>query len=414
MSMNNGKHLNYNDRLIIEKGIFNGLSRKEIARNLGKSISSIAYEINVHRFLSRKADDDVSCKHIRICKPGVCYLCEKYEKMICKRRDSSPGACNGCSMFRSCKIDRYRYEAKRAQNEYEYTLSDSRSGVNLSTKEAQNISDKVKPLLERGLSPYIIVKENRDLFICEKTLYNYINDDILPNIGNLDLHSKVRYRIQPSKRRRTLEDREYITNRTYDDYLSYIEANNVKDIVLMNTVEGNKGGKVITTFHFVRAHLMFGILQESKEAIHPLNTINELTRSLGLERYQYLFEVILTDRGSEFSKADEMENYKEKDETSKRGNIFYCDAMQSWQKAEIENAHRSIRVYLPKGSSFNHLNQSDLNKMFSHIANYPLESLNGKTPYDAYSFYFLESDLPSYGISKIDLNELIRKPSLLK
>lgn len=414
MLKNKGTHLDFTDRLIIEKAIFSGATKTDIARLIGRPLSTIAYEIKKHRFHSYLGDDDASCKHLLTCRPGVCIRCKDYELATCTRRDRSPGACNGCKTFRSCKLDRFRYEAKRAQREYEYDLIDSRTGVNLTSSQAQRIADIVKPQLDRGMSPYVIVQYFPELSISEKTLYNYIENGILPDIGNLDLHRKVKYKIKKKEPRRTLKEREYLINRTYEDYLRYIEEHNIRDVILMDTVEGTKGGKVITTFHFIRAHLMFGVLQDSLEAKHPLQTINDLTEALGIERYKELFRVILTDRGSEFVYADDIETYIEKDVPIKRGRIFYCDAMQSWQKAEIENAHRDIRVYLPKGTSFDHLSQDDLNKMFSHIASYPLESLNDKTPYEAYSFYFAETDLDKYGITKVEFKDIIRKPYLLK
>lgn len=414
MSKIKGKHLSYDERLIIEKCIHLGQSKTYIARLLRRPVSTIAYEIKTRRFKSYVGHDKFSCKHLAQCRPGECLRCHQYERATCIRRDRSPGSCNGCLSFRSCKLDRFRYEAKRAQREYDDSLIDSRSGAHLTSLQAKNIANIIKPLLDRGMSPYIIVRQIPELMISEKTLYNYIDDGILPDIGNLDLQRKVRYKVKSKDKRRTKEEREYIKGRTYNDYLKYIEEHNIKDVVLMDTVEGVKGGKVITTFHFVRAHLLFGFLQDNMEATHPLRAINKLTKDLGLTRYKDLFSVILTDRGSEFSKADEIEEYIEKDVSFERGKIFYCDAMQSWQKAEIENAHRNIRLYLPKGTSFNSLTQSDLNKMFSHIASYPIESLNGRTPYEAYSFYFSHKDLESFGINKVDIEHVIRKPILLK
>lgn len=393
---------------------FSGETKTYIAKLLRRPISTIAYEIETRRFKSYIGAELLSCKHLSVCRPGKCNKCDRYERAVCTRRDRSPASCNGCLSYKSCKLDRYRYEARRAQQDYEDTLIDSRLGPKLTSLQAKNIAELINPYLDRGMSPYVIIKELPQLDISEKTLYNYIEQGILPNIGNLDLQRKVKYKIKTKEKRRSFDERSYLKNRTHEDYLNYIEHHHIQDVVLMDTVEGVKGGKVITTFHFVRAHLMFGILQDSKEAIHPLESINKLTDSLGLSRYKELFHIILTDRGSEFIYANLIETTKEKDVLIERGKIFYCDAMQSWQKSEIENAHRSIRLYLPKGTSFNHLHQSDLNKMFSHIASYPLKSLNGKTPYEAYCFYFSEIDLETFGIHKVDHNQVIRKPYLLK
>lgn len=417
MSKNNGKHFTYDDRLVIEKGITNSATKKSIAQTLGRPISSIAYEIKTRRTLTYKGEPIYSCKYLKTCRPGKCYMCEKYELRVCKRRDRSPGACNGCPTISSCRIDHYRYDAKGAQLDYEETLSDARQGVNLTLSEAQKISDIVKPELERGLAPYVIINKHPELNISEKTLYTYIDNDILPGIGNLDLHSKVKYKLQKSGyKRRTNDEREYLNGREYKDYEKYIEEHNIKDVMLMDTVEGGKGEKVMTTFYLVREHFLFGVLQDDKKASSVLDTIDMFFEKLGLNKYRKLFHVILTDRGPEFAYADDIETIqnKEKDAPIDRGRIFYCDAMQSWQKAEIENAHRDIRIYLSKGTSFNNLTQLDLDKMFTHIANYPLESLEGRTPYETFTFYYPNISPTNFGVERIEYDDIIRKPYLLK
>lgn len=411
MSKNKGKHLTYDDRLLIQRAIENGATKKAIGDLLGRPISSIAYEIKkrrIHVYIGRKR---YACKHLKTCRPGICYGCDMFEQATCNRRDRSPGACNGCDTKDICRLDKFDYKALEAEKAYRYDLSDSRIGVDLTTSQAQAIADVVKPYIDRGISPYVIIKENPQLNISEKTLYNYIEAGVLPNIGNIDLSRKVSYkqRKNPQKRRSKAE-RAYLIGREYEDFLNYIEKHDIENIVLMDTVEGIKGGKVITTLHFVQAKLTIGILQENKKSIHPVIMFDKLTKELGLERFKKLFPVILTDRGSEFVQADEIENYIIKDEAVSRTKIFYCDPQQAWQKAALEKAHSDLRIYLPKGSSFNKLNQNDLNEIFSQIANYPVESLNGKTAYEAYSFFFSNTDLECFKIKKLNLENINRKP----
>ena len=76
----------------------------------------------------------------------------------------------------------------------------------------------------------------------------------------------------------------------------------------------------------------------------------------GRETYCRLFPVILTDRGSEFSNPVPIEQ-DENDEL--RSLVFYCNPSAPYQKGGIEVAHELVRRVLPKGKSFDDLQQED-------------------------------------------------------
>lgn len=52
MKSHNNKNLTLDERLTIERGIFNNSSKRTIANLIGKSESTIGKEIALHRFLS--------------------------------------------------------------------------------------------------------------------------------------------------------------------------------------------------------------------------------------------------------------------------------------------------------------------------------------------------------------------------
>ena len=84
----------------------------------------------------------------------------------------------------------------------------------------------------------------------------------------------------------------------------------------------------------------------------------------GRDIYCKLFQVILTDRGSEFSDPVPIECDKNGEQ---RSLVFYCDPSAPYQKGGIEVAHELIRRVLPKGTSFDNLQQEDIDLMLSHI-----------------------------------------------
>ena len=94
---NKNLHLTLSDRQIIQGGIENGSTKTSIAATLGKDKSTIGKEIKAHRKHSHICSFDPACANKDRCKHHhVCKNCADLVVFKCKRRDRSPGACNGC------------------------------------------------------------------------------------------------------------------------------------------------------------------------------------------------------------------------------------------------------------------------------------------------------------------------------
>ena len=109
----------------------------------------------------------------------------------------------------------------------------------------------------------------------------------------------------------------------YEDYQEYIKLNSDASIVEMDTVISADGSnKVLLTFHFVKYHFQLAYILESKEVINITACINNLCNQIGLENFKKLFEVILTDNGTEFSDPESIEFEPETGEL--RSKVFFC------------------------------------------------------------------------------------------
>ena len=421
---NKGKHLTLEERRIILKGIENGSDKASIAQTIGKDKSTVSKEIKKHRILAYKNKMTLDCNNYRHCKLGrnCKSSCPSYSPFKCSRRDRSPGACNGCSTYNSCHFDKYRYNPEVADNDYKTTLVDSRLGVNLTFSEAKAIGDVVKPLLEKGLSPYVIVKEHPELGICEKTLYNYIESGVLQATSGttvLDLRRQPSRKIR--KKQSTVykkrKDKKYLQGRMYKDYLEYISLNPDVFVTQMDTVYNDEtNGPFIQTFKLMSGKILFAVLHESKTADEMLKGIDLLEVILGTELFEKHCHIILTDRGSEFTAADAAEL---RPDGSRRTRIFYCDPMQSGQKGSLENNHELLRYIFPKGTDLRKLglvDQDALNIALSNINSYSVEFLGGRTPIQYTKFLFpdLWQRFDEFGIEEINVNDVVLKPYLLK
>ena len=258
--------------------------------------------------------------------------------------------------------------------------------------------------------------------LCEKSLYNYIEAGIFKDFG-ID-RFVLRRQVSRKKTRKKSEiklkkrqNRSYLIGRKYDDYLNYINQTGETNIVQTDTVYNDGStGPFIQTFKFVRFGFMFAILHKEKTALEMNKGIALLSRILGPVLFKKYVAVILPDRGSEFIRAHELEKIRP---AEYRTRVFYCDPMQSCQKASLENNHIELRYILPKHKDLYELGlnlQDDLNLVISHINSAPKEKLDGKSPIELLKFLApnLADRFFKFGIKEINKDEITLLPSLLK
>jgi len=158
------------------------------------------------------------------------------------------------------------------------------------------------------------------------------------------------------------------------------------------------------------APVMIGFLHKEKTSASMASTLDVLQERLG-DDYGRIFSLLITDRGPEFEKHDLFEFNYETGEM--RTNIFYCDPQMPSQKPHVENNHNYVRDIIPNGKNLKSLTQDDLDLMFSHINSTPRESLNGKTPYEVFAFFYGEELLKKLNVKKIDKDAVTLMPYLL-
>ena len=180
----------------------------------------------------------------------------------------------------------------------------------------------------------------------------------------------------------------------------------------MDSVEGQKGGKVLLTIHFVNCSFMLAFIREHNDAQSVINTFNYFQDLLGLDKFKELFVLILTDNGSEFSNPIEIEFDMNTGE--KRTQIFYCHPSSPFEKGSCEVNHELLRRILPKGTSFDNLSQDNINLIMSHINSYKRKKLNNVSPYTLFSTIYGKDTIDKLGIQEIEPNKVSLSRNLLK
>ena len=427
------KHLTLHDRIQIQSYLDRGFSFKEIGLQLEKSPSTIAKEVRSH--LTKKLGhygvqrynpcvNRLQCVKVYVCGKGNCNVkrrscascgkcidfCKDFDLGLCKKLEHPPYCCNACIETRSCCLARKYYDAIDAHETYRKTLIESRQGVCIPKKEAERINALIQPLIAKGHSVHHACTIYKDeIMLSEKTVYTYIDSGVF-NIKNIDLPRKVRYK-QRKKKPEIKVDPQCREGRTYEDFLTFMEAHDSPSVVQMDSVKGTVSGKVLLTLHFVESGFMLAYLRNANTAKSVRKIFEGLYETLGQDDFMRLFPVILTDNGSEFSDPMriEFDKYGER-----RTYIFYCDRNRSDQKGSIEVNHEFIRRISPKGVPFDNRTQKDISLMMSHINSYKRKRLNNLSPYTVFSMLYGNDIAAKLGITEIPAEEIILTPKLFK
>ena len=393
------KHLTLDQREEIQNCLACGVSFKAIARRIGKDPTTVSKEVK---------------KHITVITPNV----KRYDldgkplgNAVCSKLLKAPFVCNGCEKHRrQCTFTKHLYYAKKAQEEYESLLVEAREGIPLNSAAFYEMDRVVSNAMKNGQHIYHIATTN-DLKVSVPTIYRHLHKGWL-SASKFDTPRMLKFKPRKQKPQAYIPKTAKV-GRTYNDFLAFIEESEITSWVEMDTVIGRIGGKVIMTFDFTMCNFMFGLLLDNKtsaEVSAKIISLKTKFRDAGI-RFGDIFPLILTDNGGEFADVFTFEL----DQTGqKETKLFFCDPMQSCQKARVEKNHTLFRDIVPKGQTFDYFTQSTVNLIFSHVNSVKRKSLNSKTPYELFSFTYGKMIAELLGISQVPTDKVIQSPKLLR
>ena len=375
-NMKKFEHLNFEHRKIINNQITTHKAKAvAIANLIGCDPTAISKEVKRNRYVSKEAARNI-------------------KDPVCKKTLRYPYVCNGCGEKSHCHKRQYRYEARRAQQNANINLVLPRQGINLTSEEFAILDRKIKDGILNKESIYHIVTSNEDINISIPTVYNYINKGILTTT-----RSDLPYATTYKKRKKSNKKYEYHenknidrSNRTYIDYLSYLQAHPNAFVVQMDFLGSIKTDRksiltlIMPDLHFVILHII-----ENKNSQKVVDVFNVIQDRIGIEAFKKVFPAILTDRDPSFSDMLGIECDPSTGE--QRTRLFFCDAFKSNQKASVENMNKQLRKYFPKKTSVDHLTDEDMRNVMNFINNLRVPSLSGYTPNEAFIRVYGEDTL---------------------
>lgn len=391
MKTNKGKHLTLDDRIEIQECLSRGVTFKTIGQRIGKDQTTVSKEVK---------------RHIKVHRNSFVN-----REDCCPRLLKAPFVCNGCQYRTrsSCHYPRHIYDAKSAQQDYETLLREAREGIPLTRESFYQTEQTISDAVRRGQHIYHAI-QTYNLPVSIATVYRHIHKGYY-TIANIDLPRAVKFK--PRQKRSGENIPKALRNgRTFEEFETYCQENGITSHVELDTVIGRPGGKVIMTIHFTAFNFMFGLLMENRTAAECAAKITGLKQTLQKAGFSFaeIFPLLLTDNGGEFSCVQAIEE----DIDGSLSKLFFCNPSTPSDKPQIEKNHTMMRDILPKGSSFDHITQEDVNLVFSHVNAVKRKDFNGKSAYDLFCFSYSQALAAVLGISYVPAEEVIQTPKLLK
>ncbi|MDG2769584.1 IS30 family transposase [Vibrio parahaemolyticus] len=288
------------------------------------------------------------------------------------------------------------YSAIVAQDDYDNKAS--AKGPQLKIGKNRRLADKIEEcIIGEKYSPYATIEKLKDdesyqeTPISVRTLYNYIDKNLLLNVTKKDLPRKGK----SSKRKYTRVTRRIkdITAKRIDDRLQ--EANDRSKLGHweMDCIEsGRSKGRaclLVLVERMSRNTLIFKMRSQTQKEVK--RQLDQLEKRIGTKRFNKVFKSITVDNGSEFLDWKSLEQSCVSSSGVLRTHIYYCHPYHSWERGTNEQVNGHIRRFIPKGCAISKYSTKEILEIQEWLNNYPRKILNGKSAREVF-----EEELKKY------------------
>ena len=359
----NWKHLNLEQSKTISSCISHNYKLVQIGELLQLDPTSISKEVKRNRIVAKLGSTSKQCPKL----------------------NRWPYTCSSCNLrYTTCSFDKYKYDAKVAQNKANANLINSRRGLDIDDDEFKTLDKIIKEGIENKESLYQIkIKNAETINKSLTTLYRYVNKGFL-STKRIDLPYAVKYKKRKHNKKYDYSNNSIDrSNHTYLDYLAYMHKNprvNAWQLDFLGSIKTDS--KSILSLILPELQLIMIHIIKNPNSNKVVKFFDSLEETIGIEEFKMLFPVILTDRDPSFSDISGICYSKNTGE--ERCKLFFCDPYVSSQKPNIENANKQLRKYFPKKSSIERYMPKDIREINKRIIDTPLKSLDGYTPKEAF------------------------------
>ncbi len=327
-----GKHLNYEERIKIEALSKAGLKSEAIARQIGCSGRTVRRELAKGRTTLLNTDLTTRIE---------------YSADIGQQKHNYAGTAKGPTL--------------KIGNDYELV------------KEIEKL------IIDKKMSPYAAAEfiKNSGKFkttISYKTIYNYIDEGLFPNLSNKHLPVK-----KEAKKRKYAEVRTATNNKkgtSISQRPEEIEKREEYGHWEMDTVVGKRGTNtvlLVLTERKTRQQIIRKIKSKSQYCV--VKELDKIERKMGSKKFRETFKTITCDNGCENLDFEGIE--RSVITKQNRTKVYYAHPYSAWERGSNENANKLIRRFIPKGANIGEFSHERI-KMIEHwINNYPRRIFGG-------------------------------------
>ena len=283
--------LTRHERDTVQRMLERRASCREIARELGRSPSTVSAEVASHRFVTAPK-----------ARRGERVDASADLSAACPRLAAWPRCCNGCGRYRAIGCKRRPhvfYEARAAQLCADSVLVSSRRGIDADEPAAAARLEAIRDCLRRGLSPEQMAARNGGpVDLSPSTIYRWVSAGY-DGMTNMELRRKVGYR--PRKRAAGRAATRHSARRSHAAFLALGE-DACAAAWEMDTVEGaREDSACLLTLLHRPSRLQLALPLEEKTAGCVADALEGVRAILGADGTRRVFRAVLTDNGAEFS-----------------------------------------------------------------------------------------------------------------
>jgi IS30 family transposase len=238
-------------------------------------------------------------------------------------------------------------------------------------------------IVEHKESPDVVAFRLREAdmegAVCTKTLYNYIDQDLIDSVSNETLWEKRKRRHRSRRalrRHKRPEQRQSIEKRPEHVNQRQEFGHWEIDLIVGPTVGSNTA--LLTLVERKTRHVICRKIPDKSQA-SVLRAIRAIESQFGAKLFRSLFKSITADNGSEFLDVDSMQTsaFSRRQRTT----LFYAHPYSSWERGSNENANRIIRRFVAKGRDIARFTQKRISEIEDWINGYPRRILDFMTPH---------------------------------
>lgn len=311
------------------------------------------------------------------------YLGGRSERNI--RREIKLGK---VELLNSDYTTRVEYSADVAQQKHDYKASAKGPALKIGKnhKLIKYIEDKI---IKEKFSPLAALAaakaDGLKVDFCERTLYNYIDMGLFPNLTNDDLPVKKIAKKRGYHHVRAANNQK---GKSIEERPAEAENRKVCGHWELDTVVGKQGTKevlMVMTERSMGCEIIRKLKSKSQECI--VAELDKIERKLGSKQFREVFKSITCDNGCENLDFEGMERSILTNQ--KRTQVYYAHPYSAWERGSNENFNKLIRRFVPKGTDISKYTKKYIAYVEYWINHYPRKKLNWKSSADMSFFTYL-------------------------